>query len=166
MSPRTQFRRIPLHVACQTGASVEVIQRLLDRYPDGARTRDSLGRLGLHYACSHSAPVEVVVALLNVFSGGAAIVDKNGWLPLHVACRVGESPEVINELLKAYPGGIGEKTNRGSTPLMCAHKHEGKAVGKDDKAASECVVKMLEQAVKAKGIEVDEYYAEKGEGVP
>lgn len=144
-------------MACQTGASVEVIQRLLDRYPDGARTRDSLGRLGLHYACSHSAPVEVVVALLNVFSGGAAIVDKNGWLPIHVACRVGESPEVINELLKAYPDGIGEKTNKGSTPLMCAHKHEGKAVGKDDKVASECAVKMLEQAMKAKGIEVDEY---------
>ena len=48
---------------------------------------------------------------------------------------------------------------------MCARKHEGKAVGKDDKAASECVVKMLEQAMKAKGIEVA-YYAEKGEGVP
>lgn len=68
-------------------------------------------------------------------------------------------------MLKAYPDGIGEKTNKGSTPLMCARKHEGKAVGKDDKAASECVVKMLEQAMKAKGIEVA-YYAEKGEGVP
>ena len=143
-------------MACQTNASVETIQVLLDRYPDGARTRDSLGRLALHYACSHSAPVDVVAALLKTFVGGAAIGDKNGWTPLHVACRVGESPEVINELIKAYPDGIAEKTNKGSTPLMCAHKHEGKAVGKDDKAASECVVEMLEQAMRAKGMDIEE----------
>ena len=152
----SQFKRLPLHIACQTNASVETIQVLLDRHPEGARTRDSLGRLALHYACSHSAPVDVVAALLKSFVGGAAMGDKNGWTALHVACRVGESPEVINELIKAYPDGIAEKTNKGSTPLMCAHKHEGKAVGKDDKVATECVIEMLEQAMKAKGIELDQ----------
>lgn len=75
-------------------------------------------------------------------------------LPLHVACRIGESPEVISELLKAYPDGITERTMKGSTPLMCAHKHEGAAVGREDKVASECVVEMLEHAMKAKGMDV------------
>jgi ankyrin repeat protein len=134
---------------------MEAIQVLLDRYPGGARTKDSLGRLPLHYACSHSAPVGVVRQLLKSFSGGAAIGDKNGWYAIHVACRVGESPEVIDELIKAYPDGIAERTKKGSTPLMCAHKHEGKAVGKEDKVASECVVEMLEQAMRAKGIDID-----------
>jgi len=75
-------------------------------------------------------------------------------LPLHVACRIGESPEVISELLKAYPDSIMERTMKGSTPLMCAHRHEGAAVGSEDKVASECVVEMLEQAMKAKGMDV------------
>lgn len=132
-----------------------MVQLLLDQYPEGAKTKDALGRLPLHYACSHGAPVEVVSALLDSFPGGAAIGDKNGWLALHVACRVGESPQVINELLKAYPDSIGERTNKGSTPLMCAHKHEGAAVGKEDKVASECVVEMLEKAMKESGVDID-----------
>jgi len=74
-----QFRRLPLHIACQTAASSSVVQLLIDRYPDGARTKDALGRLPLHYACSHGAPVEVVSALLESFLSGAGIGDKNGW---------------------------------------------------------------------------------------
>lgn len=73
---------------------------------------------------------------------------------MHVACRIGESPEVVSELLKAYPDSIMERTMKGSTPLMCAHKHEGAAVGSEDKVASECVVEMLEQAMEAKGMDV------------
>ena len=98
--------------------------------------------------------MKVVLSLSKSVSTLPYILLFHERLPLHVACRIGESPEVINKLLKAYPDSIMERTMKGSTPLMCAHKHEGAAVGNDDKLASECVVKMLEQAMKAKGMHV------------
>ena len=94
-------------------------------------------------------------ALLQAFPAGASIADRNGWLPLHVACRIGESPKVIEELLNAFPESIGSKTNKGSTPLACALKHEGVAVGKDDKVASESVIRILKRAMEERGLEVD-----------
>jgi len=69
---------LPLHYAAGHNASPTVIRRLLEAYPDGAKTKTSGGSLPLHIAAGHNADVAVVRLLLEaypeakkVFEGGA-----------------------------------------------------------------------------------------------
>mmetsp|Transcript_18492 Transcript_18492/g.40242 ORF Transcript_18492/g.40242 Transcript_18492/m.40242 type:complete len:260 (+) Transcript_18492:221-1000(+) len=115
----TAYRRLPLHIACRSDASPEVIKRLLHYYSDAAAVDDSLGRLPLHYRLSNGADPTAVDALLEACPGGARAFDKRGWLPVHVACSVGASLHVVKELVEAYPASVLLTTNKGSTPLKC-----------------------------------------------
>ena len=46
----TSFKRLPLHIACQSHAPEDVVSTRLSFYPQGAADTDVLGRLPLHYA--------------------------------------------------------------------------------------------------------------------
>ena len=46
----TSFKRLPLHIACQSHAPADMVATLLSFYPQGAADTDVLGRLPLHYA--------------------------------------------------------------------------------------------------------------------
>ena len=46
----TSFKRLPLHIACQSHAPADMVAALLSFYPQGAADTDVLGRLPLHYA--------------------------------------------------------------------------------------------------------------------
>jgi hypothetical protein len=41
----SSYQRLPLHCACRKNAMLDVVDLLLQRYPDAALTADSLGRL-------------------------------------------------------------------------------------------------------------------------
>lgn len=116
------FHRVPLHIACLTNASVDVVECLLRYYPEGARCKDSIGRLPIHYACAHDVEEEIIEMLIRAFPASAGCSDNNGWLPLHVACRRGLSVEVIRRLIHCFPPSIDMLTKKGSTALMCARK--------------------------------------------
>ena len=113
------YRRIPLHIACRSDASPDVVKRLLKYYPEGAAADDSLGRLPIHYRLSNGADDETIDALLKSCPGSARAFDRRGWLPLHVAASVGASPHVIQSLVEAYPDAVLLATNKGSTPRRC-----------------------------------------------
>uniref|UniRef100_A0A7S1Z5L4 Uncharacterized protein n=1 Tax=Ditylum brightwellii TaxID=49249 RepID=A0A7S1Z5L4_9STRA len=141
------YGRLPLHVACQSGASVGSIGILLEKYPEGPRTRDSLGRLPLHLVClgaplsslpsSSSSPspaapplqctpsswdscVSVVDALLAMYPEAAGKVDNQGQMPLHVACSAGAPVGAIRLLIDAFPDAVTAETHKGSTPMLHA----------------------------------------------
>lgn len=115
----TAYRRLPLHIACRSDASAEVIQRLLHYYSDAAAVDDQLGRLPLHYRLSNGADATAIDALLEACPGSARAFDKRGWLPIHVACSVGANLHVVKELIEAYPASVLLATNKGSTPRKC-----------------------------------------------
>jgi len=46
---------IPLHIACNSGVSTDVIQLLVDAYPDGTTQQDKHGRTPLHFLLSRES---------------------------------------------------------------------------------------------------------------
>lgn len=120
------YHRLPIHIACHSGASVDCIRILLAHYPGGAIAEDLIGRVPLHYALSNGASSQVVDLILNAARNAlgprgatkvASTVDFNGWLPLHVACFMGASAPVLAAIVRAFPAGVDAKTKKDSTPF-------------------------------------------------
>jgi len=114
---------LPLHIACASGASLGVIQRLLQVYPIAAKKQDKNGSLPLHIACRANASIIVIRALLDAFSDGAHFQDADCRLPLHWACHVGAPEPEISALLQAFPEGAQlTEAKYGYLPLHVACK--------------------------------------------
>lgn len=77
------FEWLPIHYACACSAFPEVINAMLDEYPEGKTTVDSKGRAPLHFALSNVNPTrpmtaEIVESLVS--TGAATYPDDNGML--------------------------------------------------------------------------------------
>ena len=113
-----EWGMLPLHEALSSRAPLQVIQALIDAYPEGARAASlGGGRLPLHRAAMHQAPVEVVQALMDAYPEGAQMADSGGRLPLHWAAEMQAPVEVVFALLDAYPEGARTAGNGGRLPL-------------------------------------------------
>jgi ankyrin repeat protein len=95
---------MPIHCACISGVTVEVIQLLLDSDTDKRMILEKgwYGRLALHFACSCNAPAEVIQLLLDSDTEKKSIIEKDNGrnLPIHFACEAG-AVEAIQVLLQA-----------------------------------------------------------------
>ena len=132
----SSYQRLPLHCACRTGASPEVVQALLHAASvyyaaatnDGNPVHemclhpDTLQRLPLHYALSNHAQAETVRVLLDACPASAHAVDQRGWTCLHVAASVGCSLPVFQWLLEANPQAASIATMQGSLPQHVLHQ--------------------------------------------
>ena len=82
--------RLPIHLACDTNANIEIIRWLLDNdeNKESIRRKDKWGDLSLHTACSRK-DVDVVRLLLENDNDKSTILTKDnyGALPIHMACR-------------------------------------------------------------------------------
>lgn len=123
-----KFGRTPLHIACQTDASLETIKTLLEVNVEAAKAKDKPGRTPLHYAYLHKAPAEVVEVLLQAFPESIRCADENGWLPIHVASKNCTDPKVLRLLIGQDPTSLKITTDKGSTPLMLAKKSKHEEV--------------------------------------
>jgi hypothetical protein len=80
---------LPLHYACATGASTEVIQYLVSNYPEAvSTTEDNERALPLHFACKIGVSEDAFMLLLTHYPQGAAIRDYFGRLPLEYAKNI------------------------------------------------------------------------------
>ena len=70
----------PLHIACHTHSSIEIVQRLLEKKADPNR-RTQTGKTPLHIACE-AGNQQAVESLLNQKSVRTNIVDNYGNTPL------------------------------------------------------------------------------------
>lgn len=83
---------LPLHLACGTGASVEVISRLIQAYPAATRCRDDLeDSLPLHLAAQCGAKEEVLMEVLTHHPQGSLLRDATGKTALDHALALPES---------------------------------------------------------------------------
>lgn len=86
----TDTQRLPIHLACDTNAPIEIIRWLLDQDPNHASIlrKDKWGDLPLHTACSRK-DVGVVRLLVEADVTKETILtkDNDGSLPIHMACR-------------------------------------------------------------------------------
>jgi hypothetical protein len=119
MAKESAYSRLPLHIACRSGADATTVACLIGYFPGAAQVEDTLGRLPIHYALSNGSKPDVIDALLRTAPNAARAYDRRGWLPIHVACSVGASIRVVTSLIEAYPASTVLMTEKGSTPLRC-----------------------------------------------
>ena len=109
---------LPLHHACASQQSEEVILEVLKSYPDAlAFAEYDTGRMPLHWACVRQSSVSLILELLGRFPEAARQPDKDGCLPLHLACRFQSSREVGAGIRDTYPEALDRANNDGKVPL-------------------------------------------------
>ncbi|KAL7578977.1 hypothetical protein ACA910_019024 [Epithemia clementina (nom. ined.)] len=111
---------LPLHSAASFRAPVEVIEALLEAYPEAASLTNNYGNLALHFSAWKKGPLESEKLLLKVYPEGAAQKNNHGNLPLHYAAHYNAPLEVVEALYQAYPEGAHQKNNDNNTPLDLA----------------------------------------------
>eukprot|EP00984_Skeletonema_dohrnii_P037813 scaffold40312_cov155-Skeletonema_dohrnii-CCMP3373.AAC.1 len=120
---------LPLHLAILKKRSHDVINAIIDVYPEGAAVRMKWQReekLPLSYALTSGVSDDVVLAILSAYPDAAK--EKSAYyyglvmLPLHFAIRERRSHEMVKALLDAYPGAVKETTPTKQLPLYDAIK--------------------------------------------
>eukprot|EP00957_Ditylum_brightwellii_P211349 15366075-Ditylum_brightwellii.AAC.1 len=102
---------MPLHLAYEYGAPLEVLAALLEVWPDTAKEKDTYLCTSLHDACEHGALLEVLAALLEVWPDAAKEKDTYLCTPLHILCEYGAPLEVVSALLQVWPDDVKEKSS-------------------------------------------------------
>jgi Ankyrin repeats (3 copies) len=111
-----------LAVQCR---SVEVVQLLVQTWPDSVRERLSDGALALHHAahavtCGERS-LDVVQYLVEQHPHSVRAKCRWGELPLHYAARgYAVSLPVVQFLVEQWPLSVREKAHRGFLPLHSA----------------------------------------------
>lgn len=127
-----------LHHACNRRCPrPEVVEALIEAYPEAILAEEERGWLPLHYACRFKAPKEVVKLLLHQFPEMGKIAvsrkDRMGRPPLYYAVRYDAPPGVVGHLLEVNPGAVLEEDQHDESPLALvwntwADKLEGKKI--------------------------------------
>jgi len=82
---KTIARRLPIHVAIMQKAPIQLVRKLTDIYPEGARAQDLDGNLPLHLSFKHDSLDDIVSLLLKVFPEGVGVKNKIGKQPVDYA---------------------------------------------------------------------------------
>ena len=117
---------LPIHIACQTNAPIEILITLVDRDTATLHMTDHNGALPLHERCNCCEDtIDGAIALrLLVDRGGVGTLaarNRDGALPLHILCAAPTTPlSAVQYLIQAFPGAVAMPTNDGQYPFMIA----------------------------------------------
>jgi ankyrin repeat protein len=121
---------------------VNVVEALLDIYPNATLHQDVDGCVPLHEVAASSGSEDVLRAILDTSPEAAAIVDtKYSELPLHCACRAADNGQpkldAVLLLLEDYPEGALVADADGRLPMHWAAEGSPDATGRMIKADEE-----------------------------
>ena len=127
---RDDSGKLPIHIACQANAPVEVLSMLVERDPATLQIADYTGSLPIHcllLSCSDKcSPIEDASVHYLVKQGGVGTLaarDREGALPLHTYLRGSTFPSlrIVQYLIQSFPGALTAwTTNDGLCPFMMA----------------------------------------------
>ena len=112
---RDDSGKLPIHIACQTNAPVEILAMLVEQDPTSLQIADSSGNLPLHECCSGSVDYSSMRYLVNQGGVGTlAARNHQGALPLHVLCgSTNPSWRTVQYLIQSFPGSVSTRTHSG-----------------------------------------------------
>jgi len=116
----TQRGHLPLHLAAQSKAKVEVIEALLQLDSSSVKMLNKSNNTPLHDAAKYQASAQVVRLLLDAYNDAVYMGNQYGNFPLHCATAYQASTEVIKLLLEAWPNGASMQNRNKDTPLHYA----------------------------------------------
>jgi Ankyrin repeats (3 copies) len=110
------YRRLPLHHACgQKLVPLELIQALMEAYPESTMEKDETGKVPLIHACRRDAPLDIVKEVLTEETARAT--DAEGKAALHWACEYRASLEKIKVLVETSREVLELKDVYGRLPM-------------------------------------------------
>jgi ankyrin repeat protein len=121
----------PLHIAFGDQnelVDLDIVQLLVDAFPDSLRNTDDVGSMPLHSLCANESIDEVVALeilklLIEKCPQSVQHADVDGDLPIHIACQGSKSPEFYRMLIEAYPRSIRMTNCKGALPFYEACRH-------------------------------------------
>jgi hypothetical protein len=118
------WKRLPIHLACaQNHVPVELIDQLLQAYPEGANAADPLdGSTPLHLVCRLGvmANVDIIRTILTYCPEACQKANRKGQLPIHQAILSNAPHPVVECLVEHSPETITVADKEGMTPLDVA----------------------------------------------
>jgi ankyrin repeat protein len=111
----------PLHLACESGHSWEVVRSIHQAFPGAVEQAEGnkRGWNALHMAAfSEHSDGELLYELVKLFPNAATVCDSDGRYPLHLACMSGKVWEDgLSSLFEAAPNAIRCRDKEGRLPL-------------------------------------------------
>lgn len=140
---------LPLHSSVGSNhnqASTDVVQCLLQAYPEALTKTTNLGRSPLLLALRYDAPFETIEILCN--DETAQLPDRDAHYPLHFACRAQSRVRVICLLLKTFPQATKMEDLRGMLPIHFCCKYHTTEIEKIE-CDPQVKIKVIQILVKA-----------------
>ena len=123
-------RDLPIHLACQRGCSLEVLQTLVKHYPESLSVEGSVSTLPLHRLFwGENVSLDSVQFLVEKYPSALEHPDEAGMLPVHLALQGLSAPhEIVKYLVEACPQALlvgakrvaGHNDDEGSLPIHFA----------------------------------------------
>ena len=121
---------LPLHHACEMGANPEVIQALLEAYPNATNSLTFKNDTPLSLAAKANKSAETVKLLIEANPRVLTKTNDYGFCPLHCVCRAHQPRMgIVQALVDACPESLNLQTNSGETPYHLARSNTGTFVG-------------------------------------
>ncbi|GKY98710.1 hypothetical protein MPSEU_000827300 [Mayamaea pseudoterrestris] len=124
LSQQTRDGAFPLHIAVQSGASLQTLELLIQKAPEVLVKSNKFGETPLHVSLKKGVGNdEQAMLLLQHDHSAATLRDDEDNLPIHIAAMHGCSPRVAESLVELQPEVIHEVNKHGLTPMACAIHH-------------------------------------------
>mmetsp|Transcript_10194 Transcript_10194/g.30123 ORF Transcript_10194/g.30123 Transcript_10194/m.30123 type:complete len:540 (-) Transcript_10194:427-2046(-) len=148
--------RLPLSLALILSGESNVVQTLLEAYPEAAGKADNDKRFALHHACANAFRIDVerYEAIMNAFPDGPRMLDRDGSTPLHLAMARSMTLDDLNIVVRAYPAAITIENDSGKTPLdvffdtAVTYIQKCKETGNDENGTLRSFVEMLARKIR------------------
>jgi hypothetical protein len=114
----------PLHYACYHNAGIQVVEYLVQKFPEAVRVTNYSHQTPVHMACmSDQISIPVVELLLEHYPTAAQLADQDGYTPFHLACLHGAKTELLQLLIQTSPSVIRMNTRalQKALHVTCLH---------------------------------------------
>jgi ankyrin repeat protein len=145
---------LPIHDYCcseanEAGINVDVLEALIDAYPESVKQADNNGSTPLHLLCSFAREqhLPVVRHLMERYPGTTNRTDNNGFTLLHAACYNGGCLSCIQYLVESAPDMISTQDYKGDVPLHVVHCHNSK---RNKLPLVKCLVEACPESLRAR----------------